>query len=75
MKSKYAALPIFLAFLTMGFGDAVGPFVGLARERFQLSNFMAQLVPFVGFLMFEPLGLNEIWQRTRQRFALWPFRT
>ncbi len=29
----------------------------------------------VGFLMFEPLGLNEIWQRTRQRFALWPFRT
>jgi branched-chain amino acid transport system permease protein len=29
----------------------------------------------VGFLMFEPLGLNEIWQRTRRRFALWPFRT
>jgi branched-chain amino acid transport system permease protein len=29
----------------------------------------------VGFLMFESLGLNEIWQRTRQRFALWPFRT
>jgi branched-chain amino acid transport system permease protein len=29
----------------------------------------------VGFLMFEPLGLNEICQRTRQRFALWPFRT
>jgi len=29
----------------------------------------------VGFLMFEPLGLNEIWRRVRRRFALWPFRT
>ncbi len=29
----------------------------------------------VGFLMFEPLGLNEIWRRMRRRFELWPFRT
>jgi FHS family L-fucose permease-like MFS transporter len=72
MKSKYAALPIFLAFLTMGFGDAVGPFVGLARERFQLSNFMAQLVPFVGFLMFGllsiPMGVFQ--DRKGKKFIL-----
>jgi hypothetical protein len=31
---KPRTLPIFLAFLAMGFGDAVGPFVGLARDEF-----------------------------------------
>jgi len=57
MKHKSTAVPIFLAFLAMGFGDAMGPFVGLARERFQLSNFMAQLIPLVGFLMFGVLSI------------------
>ena len=28
----------------------------------------------VGFLIFEPLGLAEIWRRVRA-FHLWPFRT
>jgi fucose permease len=41
----------------MGFGDAVGPFVSLAREKFQLSNFMAQMIPFVGFAMFGILSI------------------
>ena len=50
-------LPVFLVFLVMGFGDAVGPFVGLAREQFRLSNFAAQLIPFAGFLMFGILSV------------------
>ncbi|KDC39794.1 branched-chain amino acid ABC transporter permease [Bordetella bronchiseptica] len=29
----------------------------------------------VGFLIFEPLGLAEIWRRVRRFFHLWPFRT
>lgn len=29
----------------------------------------------VVFLIFEPLGLAEIWRRTRRTFHLWPFRT
>jgi len=29
----------------------------------------------VGFLIFEPQGLAEIWRRTRRFFHLWPFRT
>ncbi|MCX7372318.1 MAG: branched-chain amino acid ABC transporter permease [Alphaproteobacteria bacterium] len=29
----------------------------------------------VGFLIFEPMGLAEIWRRIRRFFALWPFRT
>ena len=32
-------------------------------------------VLIVGFLIFEPMGLAEIWRRVRRFFALWPFRT
>ena len=57
------AAPIFFAFLCMGFGDAVGPMVSLAKETFQLSNFVAQLLPFSGFIMFGilsiPLGVFQ----------------
>jgi len=54
VRHNYAirTLPVFLAFLAMGFGDAVGPFVGLAKTSFQLSNTVATLIPFVGFIMF-----------------------
>lgn len=55
MKSKL--IPVFLAFLCMGFLDAVGPFVGLAKETFQLSYTLAQLLPFVGFILFFILSI------------------
>lgn len=29
----------------------------------------------VGFLVFEPQGLAEVWRRTRRFFHLWPFRS
>ena len=55
--------PIFLAFLCMGFGDAVGPLVGLVKESFSLSNFHAQLISLSGFIMFGllsiPLGVLQ----------------
>jgi fucose permease len=54
---RFRTLPIFLAFLAMGFGDAVGPFVGLAKNEFQLSNTVATLIPFVGFIMFGLLSV------------------
>ena len=28
----------------------------------------------IGFLVFEPLGLAEMWRRVRRFFHLWPFR-
>src|SRR5579884_192975 len=72
MIRKDSALPVFLAFLAMGFGDAVGPFVGLARQHFQLSNFMAQMIPFVGFAMFGllsiPMGVYQ--DRKGKKFIL-----
>ena len=54
---RLRTLPVFLAFLAMGFGDAVGPFVGLAKNEFQLSNTVATLIPFVGFSMFGLLSV------------------
>jgi fucose permease len=65
-------IPIFLAFLCMGFGDAVGPFVSLAKEQFGLSNFVATLIPFVGFMMFGllsvPMGIFQ--DRKGKKFTL-----
>ena len=60
---KNGVYPIFLAFLCMGFGDVVGPMVSLAKDSFGLSNFMAQLLAFSGFLMFGilsvPMGIFQ----------------
>jgi MFS transporter, FHS family, L-fucose permease len=60
---KLKTFPIFLAFLCMGFVDAVGPFVGLAKETFSLSTTVASLIPFVGLIMFGllsiPMGLLQ----------------
>jgi fucose permease len=54
---KIRTFPVFLAFLAMGFGDAVGPFVSLAKDQFHLSNAVASLIPFVGFSMFGLLSV------------------
>ena len=54
---RLRTLPIFLAFLAMGFADAVGPFVSLAKSEFQLSNTVASLIPLVGFSMFGLLSV------------------
>ena len=56
-NKKVKTLPIFLAFLCMGFGDVVGPMVSLAKETFELTNFLATLLPFSGFLMFGILSI------------------
>jgi fucose permease len=49
--------PVFLAFLVMGFGDAVGPFVSLAKDQFHLTATLASLVAFVGFGMYGVLSI------------------
>jgi fucose permease len=54
---KLRTLPVFMAFLAMGFADAVGPFVGLAKNEFHLSNAAASLTPFVGLGMFGLLSI------------------
>jgi FHS family L-fucose permease-like MFS transporter len=49
---KLRTLPIFFAFFVMGFVDAVGTLVGFAKNEYQLSGFMAGLLPFFGFIAF-----------------------
>ncbi|HTX17958.1 MAG TPA: MFS transporter [Bacteroidota bacterium] len=60
---KFKVVPVFLAFLAMGFLDAVGPFVGLAKNEFTLSNTVAFLIPFMGYIMFGllsvPMGITQ----------------
>ncbi|MBG7630500.1 MAG: MFS transporter [Bacteroidetes bacterium] len=62
-NKKVSTFPIFLVFLCMGFGDVVGPMVSLAKETFELTNFLATLLPFSGFLMFGilsiPMGIYQ----------------
>jgi FHS family L-fucose permease-like MFS transporter len=53
----FSSMPVFLAFLCMGFGDVVGPLTGLIKQEFHLSNLMAQMIPFTGFLMFGLLSI------------------
>lgn len=61
MKNK--TLPVFLAFLCMGFGDAAGPLTSQLQNSYELSNFTASFVTFVGFIMFGllsiPMGLYQ----------------
>lgn len=61
--SKVKTIPIFLAFLCMGFGDVVGPLVSLVKDTFYLGNFEAQLISMSGFIMFGllsiPLGILQ----------------
>jgi FHS family L-fucose permease-like MFS transporter len=69
---KVKPIPVFLAFLCMGFGDAIGPFVGLAQEKFILTNFEAQFIAFAGFIMFLllaiPIGILQ--DRTGKKVIL-----
>ena len=68
---RLRTFPVFLAFLAMGFGDAVGPFVSLAKEQFHLSTTVATLIPFVGFSMFGLLSVPVgVWQDKRGKKAV-----
>lgn len=62
-RNALASVPIFLAFLVMGFGDVSGPLTSQLQNDFELSNIQAGLVTFMAFIMFGllsiPLGLYQ----------------
>ena len=49
---RMKTIPIYFAFFVMGFEDAVGTFVGFARQQYDLSPFIAGLLPFFTFLAY-----------------------
>jgi fucose permease len=56
---KLRTLPIFLCFFSMGFVDAMGPLASTIQKQYQLSGFMAGLLPafaFVAFAIFSVPG-------------------
>ncbi|MEA1874149.1 MAG: MFS transporter [Bacteroidota bacterium] len=56
-NSLFASVPVFLAFLCMGFGDVAGTLTDLVKNEYELSNFMAGFIPFSGFIMFGILSV------------------
>lgn len=51
------AIPVYLVFLVMGFGDLIGPLVSLVKEKLQISQFEASFIAFAGFIMFGTLSI------------------
>jgi branched-chain amino acid transport system permease protein len=61
--------PIFLNIMSHKFvGDAISASLASALEHLIFG------VMIVVFLIFEPLGLARLWQLTKERLRLWPFR-
>ncbi|HKK67479.1 MAG TPA: MFS transporter [Bacteroidales bacterium] len=52
INPAFASVPVFLAFLSMGFGDVAGTLTDLVKDEYHLSNFLAGFVPMSGFIMF-----------------------
>ena len=65
-------LPVLLAYIVMGFVDIVGVATGYAKNDFQLSDSVAQLIPtlaFIWFLVFStPTGILQ--DKYGKRFML-----
>lgn len=62
-------VPIFLNILFHGlFGHAVDAGVISAVEMVLFG------VMIISFLIFEPLGLAQLWKMTKERLRLWPFK-
>jgi FHS family L-fucose permease-like MFS transporter len=60
MKKKVAPgimIPVFATFYVMGFVDLVGMATGYVKDDFQLSDSLAQLLPFMVFLWFALLSI------------------
>lgn len=48
---------VYLIFLVMGFGDAVGPIVSYSKEEYGFSYSLAQLLSFFGFILYGVLSI------------------
>lgn len=56
-SSLYKALPVFMAFYVMGFGDIVGVATSYTRLEFGLSNALTQILTMLAFVWFALLSV------------------
>ena len=60
MKQKTTSkifLPVIFSFFVMGFVDLVGVATGYVKQDFNLSDKMAQLIPFMVFIWFALMSI------------------
>lgn len=55
--SVFYLYTVYLIFLVMGFGDAVGPIVSYSKEEYGFSYSLAQLLSFFGFILYGILSI------------------
>lgn len=68
----------FMALVPEILRGAVSLFSGVSPNAMALLSPVREIVfgaLIVGFLIFEPLGLVEMWRRVRRFFHMWPFKT
>jgi len=68
----------FMALVPEVLRGVISMFTGIAPDAMALLSPMREIVfgaLIVGFLIFEPHGLVEMWRRVRRFFHLWPFKT
>lgn len=73
--SIYGAL--FMTFLPIAvrmFGEVIGGVVPQVQKQLPAVEHAAFGLVIIIFLIFEPRGLNRIWQRIKDFFGFWPFR-
>lgn len=74
MKNLKTSFPVYLSFLSMGFGDVAGPLTSQIQNTYSLSNLAAGLVTFMGFIMFGllsvPVGVYQE-RKGKKRILQW----
>lgn len=73
--SIYGAM--FMTFLPIAvrmFGEVIGGVVPQVQKQLPAVEHAAFGLVIIIFLIFEPRGLNRIWQRIKDFFGFWPFR-
>jgi branched-chain amino acid transport system permease protein len=69
-----AAFLMLLPPLLAELADAVRSTAPLLAEHLPAVELIAVGLVIMGFLLFEPRGLDRLWRRAREYFGFWPFR-
>lgn len=69
-----AVLITFLPVLVRMVADVLGDVVPMIRQQLPALEHAIFGLTIIIFLIFEPKGINRIWQRIKDYFGFWPFR-